>query len=184
MSKVKMHWCTGKINLSGQGFTIIWFDHTNPISWPEAQVLMAMHGEENVYDLKPVALGETTIAEEKERLALKLGYKPTEHVFPGRNPRMETLMPAHEEQLPHADQYGQLTGGPLTGAPTPNHPPPLETNTSNGHPIEEPPSPTPKPIPPQPEDDEDEPDDAKSANPPPGPAVFKPGKHPRPYRGA
>jgi hypothetical protein len=168
MSKVKMHWCAGKVNLSGQGFTIIWFDQHNPISWPEAQVMMAVHGEENVYDLKPIAIGETTVAEEKERLAIKFGWKPAEHVFPGRNPRMEMLMPAHEQELPAADQYGQIIGGfVVTGTP------------GNGHPIEEPPSPMPKPIPPQPEDDEDE-EDAKPPMTTPGPAVFKPGKHPRP----
>jgi len=165
MSKVKMHWCAGKVNLSGQGFTIIWFDQHNPVSWPEAQVMMAVHGEENVYDLKPVAIGETTVAEEKERLAIKFGWKPVEHVFPGRNPRMETLMPAHEQALPPADEYGQITGK-------------LAEPNGNGHPIEEPPPANPVP-PPQPEDDEDE-EDAAKANAPVGPAVFKPGRHPRP----
>jgi hypothetical protein len=180
MSKVKMHWCIGKLNLSGQGFTIIWFDQHSMISWPEAQVLMAVHGEENVYDVKPLAIGETTIAEEKERLAIKYAWKPVEHVFPGRNPRMETLMPAESEDLPFADQYGQLTGAPLKGALTPLG---LALENGNGHPIEEPPAPTPTPIPPQPEDEEDE-EDLKPPTATPGPALFKPGKHPRPYRGA
>jgi hypothetical protein len=171
MSKVKMHWCAGKVNLSGQGFTIIWFDQHNPVSWPEAQVMMAVHGEENVYDLKPVAIGETTIAEEKERLAIKFGWKPVEHVFPGRNPRMETLMPAHEQALPPADEYGQITGKIAQPVAEPN---------GNGHPIEEPPPPMPQPVPPQPEDDEDEEDAAKAPGAPIGPAVFKPGRHPRP----
>jgi hypothetical protein len=166
MSKVKMHWCAGKVNLSGQGFTVIWFDQHNPVSWPEAQVMMAVHGEENVYDLKPVAIGETTIAEEKERLAIKFGWKPVEHVFPGRNPRMETLMPAHEQALPPADEYGQITGK-------------IAEPNGNGHPIEEPPPANPVP-PPQPEDDEDEEDAAKVTDAPIASAVFKPGRHPRP----
>jgi hypothetical protein len=169
----KMHWCTARVNLAGQGYTVIWFDQTNMVSWPEIQVIMAVHGEENVFDIKPVAIGETSIGTEKERLQLKYKYAPVEHCFPGRNPRMETLMPAETDNLPRADEYGQI----------------IEPRTlvsiisgGNGHPVEEPPAPT--PIPPQPEpEDEDEEDAAVPEGPPP-PAVFKPGKHLRPAKGA
>lgn len=171
----KMHWCTAQLNLAGQGFTIIWFDATNPISWPEAQVLMVVHGEENVYEIKPIAIGETTVSEEKQRLALKYTLKPVEHVFPGRNPRMETMMPAETENLPRADMYGQVADPSDTLS--------IITGGGNGNPapIEEPP-PAPKPVPADEDNDDDE--DAKGATPPPGPAVFSAGKHPRPHKGA
>src|SRR4029077_4993509 len=106
-------------------------------------------------------------AEKRDARASKFAWRPAEHVFPGRNPRMETLMPAHEEALPPADEYGQITGKIA------------EPSNGNGHPIEEPPPANPMPIPPQPEDAEDE-EDAAKANAPIGPAVFKPGRHPRP----
>lgn len=172
----KMHWCTANLNLSGQGFTVIWFDATNPISWPEAQVLMVVHGEENIYDIKPIAIGETTVSDEKQRLAIKYRHQPVEHVFPGRNPRMETMMPAETLELPRADQFGMIVD--------PNDKVSIITGGGNGtpHPVEEPP-PAPKP-PPADQDDDDDEEDAKAAAPVPGPAVFLPGKHPRPHKGA
>jgi hypothetical protein len=166
---MKMHWCTARVNLSGQGHMIYWFDATNPVSWPEVQVIMAIHGEENVFEVKPVAIGETTVAEEKERLLLKYTLKPVEHVFPGRNPRMELTMPAESENLPIADQYGQPTG---------KH----TTSNGNGHPIEDPPEDQPAPAPEPTEDDDGETGD--QAQPPPPAAVMKPGKHQRPAKGA
>jgi len=167
----KMHWCTARLNLAGQGYTILWFDSTNPISWPEAQVLMAVHGEENIYDIRPISIGETSIASEKERLILKYRFKPVDHIFPGRSPRMELLMPAETENLPLADMYGVIVE------------PKTMVSVNGTRPVEEPPAP-PKPISPQPEDDEDEEDDIKAATPPSGPAVFSPGRHPRPQKGA
>ena len=62
---MKMHWCTGKINLSGQGFMIVDVGAHEPISWPEAQVLMALHGDENVYELKPCAIARRSAVDEK-----------------------------------------------------------------------------------------------------------------------
>ena len=108
---MKMHWCTGTVNLAGQGFTIIHYKAHEPISWPEAQVLMALHGEENVYDLKPIATDETAPRVEKERLLLKYGMI-AERVFPGYMPRMEMLMPGEPDNQPGLDgQPPQPTNG-------------------------------------------------------------------------
>jgi hypothetical protein len=168
---MKMHWCTARVNLSGQGFTVFWYDATNPISWPEAQVIMALHGEENVFEVKPVAIGETSVSAEKERLALKYGFKAVEQVFPGRNPRMEMTMPAESENLPIADEYGQPTG---------RH----ATENGNGHPVEEPPAPEPPPAPPPTEDEDGETADETKPADPALMAVMKPGRHQRPAKGA
>lgn len=108
---MKMHWCTGKVNLSGQNFTIVVFEASNPISWPEAQVLMLLHGNDNVYEIKPCSITDVSLVNEKERLAVKYGFKPVEQVFPGRNPRMETLMPGEPEDQPHGNAYGVANGG-------------------------------------------------------------------------
>ena len=65
----KMHWCSAKVNLAGKNLTIVVFDATNPISWPEAQVIMVLHGEENIFEIKPVAVSETTIVNEDQPTA-------------------------------------------------------------------------------------------------------------------
>lgn len=154
---MKMHWCTGKVNLAGQSFTILVIDKIEPISWPEAQVLMALHGEENIYDLKPCAISITEARAEKERLWAKYG-KIVEQVFPGYTPRMEMLMPAESEAQPLADAEGKVTDSNGNGEPLPG---------------------------PAPDDDDDGGDEnATPPEPPIGPAVFKPGKHQRPAKGA
>jgi hypothetical protein len=145
---MNMHWCTGKVNLSGQGFTVVIFEKGEPMSWPEAQVLMALHGEENVYDIKPCATTDVTPRTEKERLLIKYGLI-AEKIFPGYSPRMEMLMPGEPEQI--------ATNG--NGEPKPG---------------------------PAPDDDDEGGDDLKGkpVDPPAGPAVFKPGKHQPPHKGA
>lgn len=159
----KMHWCTCKLNLAGQGFTHIWFDATNPVSWPEAQVLMLIHGQENVYDIKPISIVEADVASEKERLMIKYSYKPVEHSFPGRLPRMETLMPASEElALPPGDQYGIPMGVAAIVAADPPNPKPDDEDEDNG----------------------DDPAIDPLKEMPPTTAVFKAGKHQPPRKGA
>jgi hypothetical protein len=160
---MKMHWCTGKINIAGQGFHLIVVNDIEPISWPEAQVLMALHGEENVYELKPCSISETSPVDEKNRLLGKYGHI-VERVFPGRSPRMETLMPGENDNAPLADSEGHLVA-------------------SNGQPPQPEPKPEPKPQPaPMPDEDEDE--EIKAAALVAGGATFKPGKHTPPHKGA
>jgi len=157
---MKMHWCTGKLNLAGQGFTINVIDKHDPISWPEAQVLMALHGGENLFELRPCGVSEADPRREKDRLLAKYD-RVVEAVFPGYSPRMELLMPGEPDNQQWLDGEGQPSNG-----------------NGNGHPIQEPPSP--QPIPPQPEPDEDEEGETAA---PAGPAVFKPGKHQPPHKG-
>lgn len=102
---MNMHFCTAKVNLSGQGFHIFEFLETDPISWPEAQVLMQLHGEENVYEVKPVSVADTSLIDEKRRLLGKYG-KVVEQVFPGRVPRMEMCMPGETEDQRRVDADG------------------------------------------------------------------------------
>jgi hypothetical protein len=88
----KIQYCTCRINLAGQNcHTVIYGEH-NPVTWPEIQVLQALHGEENVMDIMPVGIGEVWPTEEKNRLASIYGRKVTEACFPGRAFRMDYMM--------------------------------------------------------------------------------------------
>jgi hypothetical protein len=99
----KVHYCRCRINLAGQGCHIIVYDEHDPLSWPEVQVLMQLHDEENVTDVVPVKLGDVVPAREKERLIGQYGYRIVEAVFPGRQFRMNLMM-TDDEQLPSIDE--------------------------------------------------------------------------------
>jgi hypothetical protein len=106
---MKMHWCTCRVNLSGQGHHIIVFDQFSMVSWPEVQVLMALHGQENVFDIKPARVTDDIDARrEKVRLGAKYG-RIVEQVFPGSIPRMELMMPGEGDDQPRADWEGATT---------------------------------------------------------------------------
>jgi hypothetical protein len=163
---MKMHWCTAKINLAGQGFTVVVLDASQPVSWPEAQVLLALHGgEENVFDIKPCGIADVSPTDEKRRLLGKYGAV-VERVFPGRAFRMEMLMPGEG-----TDQERIYDGEGLIDADASR----AAAGNGNGHPQPGPQQP-PKPVP----DDEDDDEDAAVRS---APAVFKPGKHQPPHKG-
>ena len=99
----KIHHCTCRINLSGQNCHIVHYDQFNTVTWPQVQVLMALHGDENVMDIMPVAIGDTSPAAEKERLAAHYGARIVEQCFPGRAFRMQMMM-TDDEALPHIEE--------------------------------------------------------------------------------
>src|SRR5262245_20551789 len=147
---MNMHWCTARLNLSGQNYYIHDFLATDPISWPEAQLLMALHGEENIYDIKPCGVSNSSPGGEKRRLLGKYASqaKIVEAVFPGRTPRMEMTMPGEPED--HSNRL-DMDGQPIrTDAPV----------GGNG-------------------DDEDDDGDGQGREMPTGPAIFKPRETPR-----
>jgi hypothetical protein len=124
---MKMHWCTCRVNLSGQGHHIIVFDQFKTVSWPEVQVLMGLHGQENVFDIKPLRLTDGIDAkQEKVRLGAKYG-RIVEQVFPGALPRMEMTMPGENEDQQKADADGDAL--PVNGNGPDDEPedePPIE----------------------------------------------------------
>jgi hypothetical protein len=123
----KMHWCACELNQAGQGFTVVNFHEFNPVSWPEVQVLMMIHGEENVFNIKPVRLSETTPRLEKDRLIAKYNYRDVEKVFPGRVFRMEMLMPGEDADQTRVGEEGVAIGhtddGGVSSEPNPTEPP-------------------------------------------------------------
>ncbi|UQD96102.1 hypothetical protein [Bradyrhizobium japonicum] len=105
----KIHHCTCRINLSGQNCHIVNYDQFNTVTWPEVQVLMALHGDENVMDVVPVMIDETSPSAEKERLANRYGNRIVEQCFPGRAFRMQLMM-TDDDQLPRVeDVQAQVT---------------------------------------------------------------------------
>jgi len=98
----KIHYCKCRINLAGQNCHTVIFDEHNPVTWPEAQVLMTLHGDENVMDVLPIGVGETYPLQEKERLMMRYG-RIVEQCFPGRSPRMELMMTG-DEDLPRYEE--------------------------------------------------------------------------------
>jgi hypothetical protein len=147
----KVHYCKCRVNLSGQNCHTVIYNEFNPVTWPEVQVLMALHGDENVMDIVPVSIGEAWPSREKERLMQIYGPRVVEACFPGRAFRMELLMTG-EEDLPMFLE----PGAPSTKVHEPG-------NGNGDHP-----------------DDDDDDDDAAAKAPPSTTAVMKPGRHPRP----
>jgi hypothetical protein len=95
----KIQYCTCKINLAGQNCHTVIYGEFNPVTWPEVQVLMALHGDENVMDVMPIGIGEVWPTDEKNRLIGLYGGKIVEACFPGRAFRMDYTMTG-EENLP------------------------------------------------------------------------------------
>lgn len=100
----KIQYCTCRINLSGQNCHTVVYDEFNAVSWPEVQILMALHDEENVMDVMPVRIGECWPSQEKERLLSLYSARVVEAVFPGRSPRMELVMTGEEDLPPPAKE--------------------------------------------------------------------------------
>ena len=88
-----MHFCTAKIQLAGDLRNVVHREHDRPISWPEAEILSYIHGEEAILDVKPFVSVKQTAKEEKERLGFIYGHSVVDDVFPGKNPQMELDAP-------------------------------------------------------------------------------------------
>jgi hypothetical protein len=105
----KIHYCKCRINLSGQNYHTVVYDEFNPVTWPEVQVLMQLHGEENVMDIQPVSIGEAWPSSEKERLVQIYGYRVVESCFPGRAFRMDLMMTGDEQLPPYVEGQAPST---------------------------------------------------------------------------
>jgi len=112
----KIQYCTCKVNLAGQNCHTVLFTEFNPVTWPEVQVLMALHGDENVMDIMPCGVGEVWPTEEKNRLIALYGYRVVESCFPGRAFRMDYMMTG-EENLPAYENGVKIS----TKVPTPGN---------------------------------------------------------------
>lgn len=91
---MQQHMCACMIDIANEKLTIVYLDETQAVAWPEIKVLQHIHGEDAVYDIRPVALApRDTLLREKERMALKYGRDVTEEVYAGKAFMMEWFMP-------------------------------------------------------------------------------------------
>jgi hypothetical protein len=89
------HLCSCKIVLGGDpGSIVVREALSNPVPWPEVMVLQSMHGEDAVYDIKPVGLMvRGTPYSEKLRMISIYGMDVVDAVYSGRSPSIEFFMP-------------------------------------------------------------------------------------------
>lgn len=89
--------CTIALGTNGEGgfFTTIEREaDNNPVPWTEVRVLQSIHGDDAVYDIRPVALEpRLPPSREKERLVLRYGREAVEQVYAGRSFNMEYYVP-------------------------------------------------------------------------------------------
>jgi len=88
------HACACMIDLAGEGLQIVYRDETQPVTWPEIKVLQEIHGEDSVFDVRPVALvPRGPLNREKETLVLRYGRDVVELVYAGKAFVMEWFVP-------------------------------------------------------------------------------------------
>ena len=91
---MQQHLCECFIDLAGEKTQVTWKGSPALVPSPEIKVLMEVHGEQSVYDIKPVALGPRgTPLREKERMVLKYGRDEVEKVYAGKSFNMEWFVP-------------------------------------------------------------------------------------------
>jgi hypothetical protein len=91
---MQQHLVECMIDIAGQGTNILHRGADNPVPWPEILVLMEIHGEQGVYDIRPVALGpRESPLREKERMMSIYGRDTVEAVYAGKSFQMEFFMP-------------------------------------------------------------------------------------------
>jgi hypothetical protein len=105
----KIQYCTCRVNLSGQNCHIVEYTQFNPVTWPEVQVMMALHGEENIMNIMPVSIADVYPTNEKERLVALYGRRVVEAVFPGRAFRMDLMMTGDENLPPYVEGQAPST---------------------------------------------------------------------------
>lgn len=75
---------------------------------------MYIHGETAVDDVTVIDKGNTTIAEEFERLTLRYGKDVTRTLFPGKRPAMQLKapqdIPRAKVETPAADPFSGAAG--------------------------------------------------------------------------
>lgn len=91
MSEISL--CTCSVRLGGDLRNVVHRGPTRPVTWPEIDCLMYIHGDDAVLDVKVIDKGDTTIAEEFERLTMRYGKAVTSALFPGKRPAMVLKAP-------------------------------------------------------------------------------------------
>ena len=110
---MQQHLCECHIDVAGEKLTILWKGEPDLIPWPEIRVLQEIHGEQSVYDIRPVAVGEReTPLNEKERLVRKYGRDEVEKVYAGKSFHMEFFVPGWPINLDEAKSRKEKSARP------------------------------------------------------------------------
>lgn len=83
----KMDICTCMITLAGDSRTKVFRGPNNPMTYPEVNLMMFMHGDRYVTDIKVIRETEMDNATELDRLRVKYGSVAYE-AFPGQRPKL------------------------------------------------------------------------------------------------
>lgn len=123
-----MHFCTAKVMVAGDKDQIVYRNEYTPISWPEAELLRVIHGDDAVLDLTPFVRVDQSQRDERTRLVLRYGREYVDMAFgQGRGNAIE--MEAPEANILHGKGWkNPLTqleetideAPALKGAPVPN----------------------------------------------------------------
>lgn len=113
MSEISI--CTCNVRLSGDIRNVVHRGVSRPVTWPEVEVLMHIHGTDAVHDIEVVDKGDTTIQEEFERLTMRYGVKVTRELFPGKRPAMQLKAPSDIKVVKSKD--APEVADPFAGVP-------------------------------------------------------------------
>jgi len=91
---MQQHLCECFIDIAGEKTQVLWKGEPDLVPWPEIRVLLDVHGEQSVYNIRPIALGpRENQTREKERLVRKYGREAVENVYAGKSFNMEWFVP-------------------------------------------------------------------------------------------
>ena len=104
-----MHFCTAYVQIAGDRDQTVFRDFFTPVSWPEAELLRSIHGDESVHTVIPFVHVQQSPRDERTRLVLRYGKDYVDAAFgQGRGDRIE--VDAVEADI----AYGAVWKNPLT----------------------------------------------------------------------
>lgn len=118
MSKATLLTCV--VALKGDRNNEFNFSETRPVTWPEVEVLMTIHGDDAVRNIEAFREIEAPSRQgEFERLALRYGQDICKRLFVGRPPAMEFNAPKH---IPRVGELARKKPGPKPKTADENEP--------------------------------------------------------------
>lgn len=88
-----MHFCTARITITGDLNNVRYRDHWAPVSWPEIEVIKALHGDDSVQGIETFAQVPQPPKAERERLVEIYGEEVVSHIWGGNRPPYEMDCP-------------------------------------------------------------------------------------------
>lgn len=105
-----MHFCKAEIALGGDIRNVADRGYFSPVSWPEIDIIRALHGDEAIVRVEPFVLVEQNPRAERARLAEIYGEGPITQAWGGRNPPAELAAPGIKKLPGNVAWRNPLTG--------------------------------------------------------------------------